>query len=417
MSNYALNLQQRIREAAYNKWEAGGWPHGRALDHWLAAERELLATIDNTDLGGAGVVKAAMKMSNVVLFLGAGFSRSIGELPTDLLEKIREHSEVDQDTKDSINKLLFNKADTTAQDFEVLLSIVQRLRSQQLAGRRALPGINDADLLWRKLVAAVARVTYFDYKNSQNWPKRCEKLGNFLRNNAVSAVITTNYDLIVDKPLQTDRQIRNLSQYQFGYPIRDLFWNEGDPKPQERIEWRRDDNSIPIYKLHGCTNWAYCNYCKELDLAATQDDLLALWPLQDQTNRRRCAACESPYEPILVPPVPNKGVMNNPVLAQVWQKAEKALEAARFVIFVGYSLPSADPLVAEMLATARHRSAKVNGERWAFCVIDPCCSAHARYRSVFGSEGRHYLAKFDLDQLEGCCLSERAPFGQATVSM
>ena len=38
-------LEERIREAAYFKWESEGRPNGRALDHWLAAEREMLATI------------------------------------------------------------------------------------------------------------------------------------------------------------------------------------------------------------------------------------------------------------------------------------------------------------------------------------------------------------------------------------
>lgn len=38
--------QLRIREAAYLMWEAAGRQHGRSLEYWLAAERELIAFLD-----------------------------------------------------------------------------------------------------------------------------------------------------------------------------------------------------------------------------------------------------------------------------------------------------------------------------------------------------------------------------------
>jgi hypothetical protein len=37
------NLQNRIRERAYEIWNAGGQLHGQAEQHWLTAEREILA--------------------------------------------------------------------------------------------------------------------------------------------------------------------------------------------------------------------------------------------------------------------------------------------------------------------------------------------------------------------------------------
>jgi Protein of unknown function (DUF2934) len=38
------SLENRIRERAYEMWAAQGCVHGRAEQHWLAAEREMLAT-------------------------------------------------------------------------------------------------------------------------------------------------------------------------------------------------------------------------------------------------------------------------------------------------------------------------------------------------------------------------------------
>jgi hypothetical protein len=37
------SLQNRIRERAYHLWNAGGQVHGQAQQHWLTAEREILA--------------------------------------------------------------------------------------------------------------------------------------------------------------------------------------------------------------------------------------------------------------------------------------------------------------------------------------------------------------------------------------
>jgi hypothetical protein len=38
-----MSLQHRIRERAYEMWNAAGRVHGQAEQHWLAAEREILA--------------------------------------------------------------------------------------------------------------------------------------------------------------------------------------------------------------------------------------------------------------------------------------------------------------------------------------------------------------------------------------
>lgn len=38
------NLENRIRERAYQLWEASGYQEGAADQHWIAAEREVLAS-------------------------------------------------------------------------------------------------------------------------------------------------------------------------------------------------------------------------------------------------------------------------------------------------------------------------------------------------------------------------------------
>lgn len=38
-------LESRIRERAYEIWNTTGRPHGQAEQHWLRAEREVLAVV------------------------------------------------------------------------------------------------------------------------------------------------------------------------------------------------------------------------------------------------------------------------------------------------------------------------------------------------------------------------------------
>lgn len=354
-----------------------------------------------------------MSKTDVVLFLGAGFSKSISNalpLGKELLEKIL--FKVDNEARNNINSLLpkvFLTQTRTAcenaaaiQPFELLLAIVQRSRSHQLAGRPALEGI-EADGLWRKLVEGVAQATRFEHRGYKYYEDPDTEFGQFIaflrkasRETRVS-IVTTNYDLIADKAAQyvIDEYLsyshkaeppKDLRRFQYGYSIREVWTqsvNESSASlNQEYKSWARAQG-IPVYKLHGSTNWAYCNICKELDLSMTRDDVEAVY--SSNTLSARCRHCGSPYEWLLIPPVPNKSAIGHPVLERVWRAAEEALETARLVIFVGYSLPPADPIVLEMVATARLRSRQSNGEPWRYWVFDRDESVCRRYEKIFES--------------------------------
>jgi hypothetical protein len=46
-SDGSQSLKDRIRERAYEMWTAQGCVDGQADQHWLAAEREILASVTN----------------------------------------------------------------------------------------------------------------------------------------------------------------------------------------------------------------------------------------------------------------------------------------------------------------------------------------------------------------------------------
>lgn len=375
-----------IREAAYLKWQSEGQQHGRALDHWLQAEREVLTIIAQSIAGSIGAISdvsgGADQKNGIVLFLGSGFSKSIGNLPVgrDLFNKIIEKGELSDSAKFAIKRLFPSETYDTMQ-LENLLAIVQRLKRQQATRRPPIPGIECPNALWRELAVGVGRVTHFDAPQYVLWQK-CPKLRRLIdflgcaSSKATVSIVTTNYDLIADKVALyvTDKKLgynhsgppkNDLRRYQYGYPIRSLFSTKDDLSLDTTgTPWAKI-NGISVYKLHGSTNWAYCRYCKALDLSATKADMSEIL-----LGAAKCANCGNIYEYLIVPPVPNKDIGGREVLEKVWQEAEKALEAAKLVIFVGYSFPPEDPLVLEMVATARLRSAEANGKPWIFCVFD-----------------------------------------------
>ena len=53
------NLEQVIRERAYHLWMEEGCQHGKAEAHWLAAQREILAS----SLGALGNVSTSSKLA------------------------------------------------------------------------------------------------------------------------------------------------------------------------------------------------------------------------------------------------------------------------------------------------------------------------------------------------------------------
>jgi NAD-dependent SIR2 family protein deacetylase len=359
-----------------------------------------------------------MNRRGVVLFLGAGFSKSISSnmpLGDELMKQIR--GGLDDNVRKDINFLVPEHLSTSEgiQPFELLLAIVQRLRMQQMAGRPALTGI-DAKLLWRILVTSVANATrfshpgYYSYENQdENFSKYIKFLRELSRDTMVS-IVTTNYDLISDKAAAYlgDEILeyghgadppKDLRRFQYGYPIRGVWTQSarGDSFfDREYKPWSLTE-VIPVYKLHGSTNWVYCDFCKMLDLSGTRYDVRAIF--RAESSAASCPYCRSPYEWLLVPPVPHKNVMDHVVLQNVWHAAEKALEMANLVIFIGYSFPLADPVVLEMVATARLRSRYAYGEPWTYWLFNREESVCQRYQSVFGKPDIKQMQDFSMEML------------------
>lgn len=53
------DIQTRIRELAYVMWDSAGRHHGMAMEYWLAAEQEVLSTLQSAALAVLPTTKEA----------------------------------------------------------------------------------------------------------------------------------------------------------------------------------------------------------------------------------------------------------------------------------------------------------------------------------------------------------------------
>lgn len=176
------------------------------------------------------------------------------------------------------------------------------------------------------------------------------------------AAITTNYDILIERGLRHRRMTRV-----FGPGC----YYGGIPKPQllrgTQLPWAYQGNyielegAIPVYKLHGSLNWS-----------RTGDGLELFQDLRPAFRGGGDAA--------IIPPVPEKEI---PAwLRPVWSSAEEELARAAVWIVCGYSLPSYDLAIAELL-----RRAATAGNLRRILVLDPhasdvCCRYSAIVQNV-----------------------------------
>jgi len=145
------------------------------------------------------------------------------------------------------------------------------------------------------------------------------------RPNRTSAVITFNYDLVLDDALSR----QNLT---VDYRL----------KPGTSPA-----NSIPILKLHGSANWIVCDKCRQIQVLTQK-----LASLSDDLSDVACKACGiNATQLLLVPPSWDKSE-HQESLSEVWKKAVEELQSATRIFVIGYSIPESDAFFRFLMTLA-----------------------------------------------------------------
>lgn len=176
----------------------------------------------------------------------------------------------------------------------------------------------------------------FRYAARITSPLHCVAHSAFWREIARTAsslsVITTNYDLVIERGLRHRPMIRTFGPGCYYGGISRPQWLRGTLQIGAYHDVDLElDGAVPVYKLHGSLNWSVAGG----DLELFQD-------LRSAFRRGGDAA--------IIPPVPEKDIPS--WLLSVWQGAEEELSRAETWVVCGYSLPFYDEAVMRMIGRA-----------------------------------------------------------------
>jgi len=196
------------------------------------------------------------------------------------------------------------------------------------------------------------------------------------------SIVTLNWDIVAEK-LLGDRGVC------YGISV------EGLPDTFKK------PGGVPLLKVHGSSNWVYCDSCRRLYAGAeksalhkkaflkTEDfrvfevDEELLKELKDKTGRE-CLHCGNFFGGRVATFSYRKAFSINQ-FQTVWGKAHSELTEADTWMFVGYSMPDADFEFKHLLKSAQLGRKRADRRRWRCEVIlkDDEDAAN-RYRPFFG---------------------------------
>lgn len=245
----------------------------------------------------------------------------------------------------------------------------------------------------RLLIHRVFTVLDAKYRTSND-------IASFLQKLAVGRAhvdfVTLNWDIVLEKHLESGFG----AGVRIDYCIDAKPWNGHAAKEGPRLRYA---------KVHGSSNWVYCDNCKALyyDLgmklslkikAAVRKNDLRVFDqeidgdeferlLEIKPSDRKCQHCKRAVTPHIATFSYRKSFRTH-AFASTWHAAERILDQAKKWIFIGYSLPAADFEFKHILKQSQLKMAKKAGQKTKDIDVvlykDP--GAETRYRSFFGKQ-------------------------------
>jgi len=341
-------------------------------------------------------------MSETVLFLGAGATKSAKGLLTDeilpelLSAKTRLQAQNPNSKVDALLKFLaqeFHVNATTPKEQYPGLPLLMSLIDTALDRREVFHGQWNLEAIAQLREAIEFGIFDVLEEALKKAPtnNHYDMLCKLFPGPKQPCVVTTNYDLIADSAMMYVSKSTHgaLPNYHCGIA------NISQIGPEQRFG--------TLLKLHGSLNWLLCKTCLRLELGVT-DSIRYQTVLQKvvgpdlrstfQADGAHCPVCQSKLRPLLVAPSHLKDY-RNPHLAQVWYEAQRVMRQAKRVIFVGYSMPDDDVevvyLVKRSLADIRDPKQITVVE---YCKENPAIAAGEhpvgrRYQTLFGKIDWH----------------------------
>lgn len=124
-------------------------------------------------------------------------------------------------------------------------------------------------------------------------------------------------------------------------------------------EWRG-----AVIKPHGSIAWKRClnKACCSFECLVADEQCQPFEPCG-------CPNCKQACGPVLVMPTMSKNLSDTPEIAVMWQAARLAIAEAESILFFGFSMPSSDELLLQMIRQAIHQNRRLR--RVASIDLDP----------------------------------------------
>jgi len=155
-----------------------------------------------------------------------------------------------------------------------------------------------------------------------------EAIVNFISSFGNTKIVTTNYDVCMDQAL--DKANTDYSYI---------------------IESQKNNNAIPLIKMHGSINWFYCQTCQHVLMPTVENMRLSINNDVPYAVTGMCPVCTAPTKQFIVPPTTYKFLIYPPIV-QVWNAGREIFENSKFYVIIGYSFSLADDYISKMLLKA-----------------------------------------------------------------
>lgn len=182
------------------------------------------------------------------------------------------------------------------------------------------------------------------------------------------SVISTNWDILLDNSI-THAVFNGGHNAVVDYCCYISSRDESDHTIKPGLEKLGQGGfNVKLLKLHGSLNWLQCPRCMRLYARFSRKDGVI-----DYGNRESCRHCDANFQEEqnnhllvsnLIMPTYIKG-LSNPQYKIIWQNAGIEISEADKLVFIGYSLPSADFEMRQLLARMTRTNAEIQ-------VVDVC---------------------------------------------
>ena len=205
----------------------------------------------------------------------------------------------------------------------------------------------------RKLLACIMNMLHERYLKSSlvksTDSEQFKKL--FMQLNiARDSFISMNWDTVIECKLEEYKNINNFNYHCEEIPA--VF-----PTSKTVISKRefKNESSMTIIKIHGSTNWLYCDNCHQLYWFPPKDAMqVSLQIIKIEEGRHlklpqltgcskwKCLNCQEVPLTTRIATFSYLKALDFPMFERSWLSAERLLQYSKKWIFIGYSLPAAD---------------------------------------------------------------------------